>query len=283
MVAILDNGVSNEQLNSEMKKIVWIASYPKSGNTWIRSILANAIFEESDIRKLGKLIPSFPFVNQSVHPTTKELSHIGELMQAFERTQDWIVSKSGNNHSLVKTHNACGFIEGVKFPNDKCTAGSIYIVRDPRDVLVSLAAHNNTTFEETEKTMLDVNFCIARPGRPMNREFVSSWEHHIKGWQNFAQAPLIVRYEDLINETKPTITRIFDYLGIKNFKNFDDLMSKTSFQALQKQEEGGGFDEKMGAEMFFRSGKVGSWKDCDFDFSKITRAFESTMAFYNYI
>ena len=271
------------QLKSEMKKIVWVASYPKSGNTWIRSILANAIFEESDIEKLSQLIPSFPFLNESVHQTTKELSNIGELMQAYEKTQHCIVAQSGNNRSLVKTHNACGVIDGVKFPNERYTARAIYIVRDPRDVLVSWAAHRNTTLKKTEKAMLDVNFCIGRPGRPMNREFVSSWENHIRGWQNFAQAPLIVRYEDLINQTKPTIARVLEYLCIENFKNFDDLLSKTSFRALQKQEENGGFNEKMGQEMFFRSGKVGSWKDCDFDFSKITRTFKSTMAAYHYI
>ena len=131
-----------------------------------RSILANAIFFESDIGKLSQLIPSLPALNQAFHRRKTELSSIDELMLAYDKTQQHIAENSQSSRSIVKTHNACGIVNGIEFPNHRNTAAVIYLIRDPRDVLISWAAHMDKTLEDTERLMFDVNFCIAKGGNP---------------------------------------------------------------------------------------------------------------------
>lgn len=266
-----------------MKKIVWIASYPKSGNTWVRSILANAIFQESDISKFSQLIPSLPALNYALHPRKNEIRDYGEVMLALGQTQKVIAENSNGSRCIVKTHTACGSINGIHFPELKYTAAVIYLLRDPRDVLISWAAHMDKSFEETERIMLDSNFRIAQPGQPMNREFLSSWENHVKGWQKFEICPLIVKYEDLVFDTEKSINKILGHLHIDARGRIDEILSKTSFGELQRQENNAGFSEQRGSEMFFRKGKVGSWQNSDFDFSKISQKFEQTMIAFNYL
>lgn len=270
------------RLEPVMKQIVYIASYPKSGNTWARSVLANAIFNEGDIGKLSQLIPSLPALNQALHQKKTELNSLGELMEAYDKTQLQIAAHSKNNRLIVKTHNACGTINGFEFPNETRTLAVVYLIRDPRDVLISWAAHMDKTLEETERLMFDVNFCIAKEGQPLHREFVSSWENHVIGWQNFSVRPLVIRYEDMVSQTRTSITKICNHLQLDVSSNVDNVLAKTSFEALKRQEFSGGFAEQSGREMFFRSGKVGSWKSYDYDFSKIEQKFEKTMRDFRY-
>jgi hypothetical protein len=266
-----------------MKKIVWIASYPKSGNTWVRSILANAIFQESDIVKFSQLIPSLPALNHALHQRKNEIRDYGEVMRALEKTQKVIAENSNNSRCMVKTHTACGSINGINFPALQYTAAVVYLVRDPRDVLISWAAHMDKSLEETESVMLDSNFRIAEPGQPMNREFLSSWENHVMGWQKFAISPLIVKYEDLVFDTERCIYQILGHLDIDARGRIDEILFKTSFGELQRQEKNAGFSERRGSEMFFRRGKVGSWQNSNFDFSRISKKFKQTMIAFNYL
>ena len=126
-----------------MKNITWIASYPKSGNTWIRAILYCAIIGELDINVLGKFIPSLANIaSELLGDKFKNPMEIRfKWLEAQKRVSESAASKG--IASILKTHNAAGDYDVGIFPNYEYAANAIYIVRDPRDVAVSYSKHFN--------------------------------------------------------------------------------------------------------------------------------------------
>ncbi len=124
------------------KNIVWITSFPKSGNTWMRSILQCATQGSVLINEMGNLIPSF---NGCVERMAYDrgLRAVDDPADLWADTQRWISGLGGNR--VIKTHNMCGTFAGVQHPLPELTHSAIHIVRDPRDVAVSYANHYGHT------------------------------------------------------------------------------------------------------------------------------------------
>ena len=265
-----------------IKNIVWVASYPKSGNTWVRAILAEALFHSSKLNDLGKLIPSFPALNQMYNQNNKFVDY-NTLIASWTETQRKLSFESKDKKNILKTHNACIKFNGIQFPDTNFTFKIIYIIRDPRDVLISLSHHGNKSFLEIEQDMLNQEYKTIRKDSPFHREFLSTWENHVDSWLMFDIKPLIIRYEDILNGTRQEILKIFDWLGINASDRVEEIIEKTSFENLQSQERKYGFDEKRGKNLFFRNGKTNSWKNENFDFSRIEIKFKRTMEKFNYV
>ena len=252
--------------------IVWLASYPKSGNTWLRMFLKSYFLKSNEKFSLGgSILDSF---KAQGFPDQKMLDHLKvdylkfeEIVKNWETMQDYI--NLNNRTNYVKTHNAMCTVGSYKFTTSKNTKGVIYIVRDPRDVLVSLSHHIGLNYEQTfEHLSSSYNFEYPSSGdKDYKKSLIGAWSDHYKSWKNYKSCKkLVIKYEDMILHELKTFTNVINYLNeIDNINlNNDKLkeaLKQTQFKELQKLEKSEGFIEKGKGELFFRKGKIGTWKD----------------------
>jgi len=220
--------------------IIWIASYPKSGNTWVRSFLTSLLYSNDGINDFSKLnqITQFPNKYQFKN-LTDDLQNIKEIYQNWQNAQDFI--NLDNKIKLFKTHHVNCTIKGFQFTNNKNSLGAIYIVRDPRTVLISLRNHFNLE-----------NFLKAK-------EFILNEKKWVG--QNY----MLIKYEDLVQDPYKEFFKISKYLeNLMNCKfdkdKINNAINSTSFDKLQKLEEKGYFKEYDKDIKFFYLGPNNDWK-----------------------
>tara|TARA_Y100000816_G_scaffold288932_1_gene274423 strand:- start:8 stop:856 length:849 start_codon:yes stop_codon:yes gene_type:complete len=257
-------------MNKEDKKIIWIASYPKSGNTWIRSFLTSyyCTLDGSFNFDLLKNIPTFESDLFSPYISKEEAAKNPEDISRY-----WIeVQKNSQlkngNFIFLKTHNFCGEINNYPFTSSRYTIGFIYIVRDPREVAVSYSNHFNIDLEDS------VNIISAsKPTIVLNKGinypvFTYNWGVNYTSWKAFNNVPnLIVKYEDMISEPELTFKNIINFLNDLGLPTLDpnklsNSLKNTSFSFLQDLEETHGFKEQFLLKdiKFFNRGSIDSWK-----------------------
>ena len=248
--------------------ITWIASYPKSGNTWVRSFLTSYLFNNSNKFTFSDLdkIRSFPS-DQEINFLIKKHKKYEflNMAQNWDSFQKKIIKQ--NEYTLLKTHNALCNIQGNNFTNLENTIGLIYLIRDPRDVLISYSSHLNLSFDETFKIMTDLNIVEKTP-EFLDRTLLSSWANHYNSWKVFPGEKIIVRYEDLIDEPNLTFLKIVNFLNklikIKVDKNLiDKAIKQVNFEQLKKLETQNGFPENRSPNknhVFFKEGSKNQWK-----------------------
>tara|TARA_B100000003_G_scaffold147283_1_gene132585 strand:+ start:227 stop:1018 length:792 start_codon:yes stop_codon:yes gene_type:complete len=249
--------------------ITWIASYPKSGNTWVRSFLSNYLsnndnFNFGELKKINKFPKDSLFKELNV-----DKNDFGDIARNWIPMQTFINLK--NEVTYLKTHNAMMTINNFKFTDIDNTNGFIYLIRDPRDVLVSYASHMSQSFEETFEVMIGDFSRSEQDGAIM-----SSWSTHYNSWKNSNFDKIIIKYEDLIENTEKCFNKIVSFLNKINNLPIDSKKIKksilnTSFNKLKKLEENEGFNEAH-QNSFFRKGKIGDWKE-NLD-PKITKRIE---------
>ena len=256
-------------------KIFWIASYPKSGNTWIRSFLssylytADGIFNNFDI--LDKIIrfESKRFFS-NIADSKDILATPGNISKYWIKAQNQIVSNS-NEYVFIKTHNFCGEINNNPFTSSKITKGFIYVVRDPRAVAVSFSKHTNESLDQVIDSMLSdkPRYAMNTGGYP---SFYYNWKINYFSWKKFSNLvpSLIIKYEDLFNnESFFKITKLLDELKIFKSDSVKTLnaITSTSFLKMSSLEKKFGFEES-GKNNFFYKGKKDHWKQRWNDFSQ---------------
>jgi hypothetical protein len=243
-----------------MGKLVWLASYPKSGNTWLRAFLHNYIAQPETPYSINSLA-DFSVVECSAAlfpPHDGRPEAVQRLRPAVHRG----LTKLHDDLVFVKTHNANLALHGVPFCTPDVTAGAVYVMRDPRDVAVSYAAYMGLGLDAT------IDF-MGRKGAA-NRgtaaqvfELLSSWSAHVDSWAG-DRRHLVVRYEDLRASPVLTFGKIIDYLGDApeparlrraiEFSRFEEL-------AAQERAHGYGAHAPGTAAAFFRRGVSGAWRD----------------------
>jgi len=261
--------------------IIWIASYPKSGNTWIRSLLSTYLFSKDGefnfdlLKKIEQFSPSFFNLDQNVD---KNINHQFRISKNWIPAQE-IVNKDKKIH-LYKTHNSLCNISGNFFTNRKNTAGAIYIARDPRNVVTSLSHHYNINTAEAlnfisnkRKIIFPLNKNVSdSKNETVDFNFLSDWSNHYLSWKNINFCKIkIVKYEDFILNTKETFISILEYLSnfieIKiNEKKINNAIRSTTFAKLSKLEDKEGFIESINTNTkskktkFFNLGEKNNWR-----------------------
>ena len=251
--------------------IIWLASYPKSGNTWLRMFLKSYFLKSGE--KFGLENSRLDNFKAQGFPDQEILDHLRvdynkfeEIVKNWEAMQDYI--NLNNKTNYVKTHNAMVTVGSYKFTTTRNTKGIIYIVRDPRDVLVSLSHHMGIDYEQTfEHLSSSLNFEYPLSGdKRYKKSLMGAWSDHYKSWKNFKSCKtLIVKYEDMVLDEFNTFKKIIKYLTEVDGAEYKEeklikALKQTQFDELQKMEKNEGFSEKGKGELFFRKGKIGEWK-----------------------
>ena len=256
--------------------IIWIASYPKSGNTWLRALLASYYFTNEGSFSLSLLdkIDAFPS-DKFFKEYNDQFSKVEDTSKYWLKEQEKINKK--NKITFLKTHSAICKINGNSFTNKENSIGAIYIVRDPRNVITSISNHYQISIEDAFQFMKDEKRGIInkKDGRYLGFQAVWSWSINQKTWvENNLFPVLVIKYEDLLNETYNTFRKVIEFINkISNSsKTFDKSKGKnsiknTSFEKLQRMENDHGFAEAMNKKgtnkkiKFFNLGQKNNYKN----------------------
>jgi hypothetical protein len=252
--------------------IVWLASYPKSGNTWLRiflyhytRILAGAPREEDELNKLdrssGYESKLFGLFERFLEKPLAEASRM-EVMSVRAQVQ-LTVAERMTNVVLLKTHNLLGELDGMPTVNVAVSAGGVYIVRDPRDVAPSLAKHIGADIDTAIEVMHTRSFSTENE-KETAFEIWGSWSEHVESWGvEPNKSVLVVRYEDILAKPTESFTAILRHLGQSpNEPALLEAIELSSFDTLKRQEDQSGFRERSPrADRFFVSGKAGGWRN----------------------
>ena len=272
--------------------IIWLASYPKSGNTLLRAMLSAYLFSENGIFNFELLnnIKQFPakhfFEDIGIDPNNRN-----ELVKNSLRAQESMGKTK--TVGLLKTHNLLfNFNKEYPFTNLDHSLGVIYIVRDPRNVILSYARHLCVSVEETMKLMTI--------GNGVDEDIMGNWSENYTSWKNFNKYNkyLLVKYEDLISNPNETFIKILKFIfklrnmnySVDNNK-FEKMLATTTFENLKNLENKEGFAEskknkKTGKNIiFFDKGAKRDWStSLDTNISaKIEKVFRKEMIELGYL
>ena len=248
-----------------MSSIVWMASYPKSGNTWVRAFLQNFLNganRPADINALDQYFadeskPNWyePLVEGPL--TDLSLQQICELRPTVQKN----IAASRAGSVFVKTHNMLGAYNGLPLHEMSVTAAAIYILRNPLDVVLSLADHFGLRIDDAIVFMNS-----SATGSPTDEANVgsvlTSWSEHVESWTADKASTCILRYEDLLAKPDKGFASLIKFLNLDRDRGrLKNAIEFSSFRQLQQQEKQQGFIERSpNSQRFFRSGKMNQWR-----------------------
>lgn len=246
-----------------MGKLVWLASYPKSGNTWVRAFLHNYIVNAETPHSINQLVDFSVAECATAFFGTPGTIFSPQQVQALRPQVHAHLTTLHDDLVFVKTHNANLVVHDVPLCTQAVTAGAIYIVRDPRDVALSYAAFTGKSVDEIIDFMAHDGAANESDGAQVF-ELLSSWSRHAVSW---VAAPnrLLVRYEDLLADPQRGFARMIRFLGAAGEVIDQDRLHRaiafSQFNVLAKQEAQDGYRAGgPGGEKFFRSGQSGGWR-----------------------
>ena len=290
-----------------MKKIFWVPSFPKSGNTWIRAILSSLFFTEEGKFNFNLFnyivnfdIPAkYKFVSSLGGDDFKKLNELPVIAKYWLEAQER--ADVGGDFAFFKTHSGNVTLNKHKYTNEENVLGLIYMVRDPRDVVVSYSKYLNKSIDDIIATITNKNAVAysGLRGKGLYPFLLGSRDIHYRSWRVLDVPRLVIKYETLLKETKQTINQIADFF-VQNygfdFKNIEtkinNILETTSFELLLKSEKQQGFNEapyffskKGSADYFFRKGADRQWEKelTSAQLNKIEDSFEATMKELGYL
>jgi len=272
--------------------ILWLSSYPKSGNTWLRAYLANFFRDPPRPLPINEL-PNYAlgdnFLIHYEQLSGKKAEELTpeEIAALRPKVHDWF-ARSRADTVLVKTHNACVLADGQPLITPSATAGAIYVIRNPLDVAVSFASHYQVTHERAVELLCDESHMLpAVTGQPA--QALLSWSGHVRSWIKAPGMRLhVMRYEDMQEKPVKTFAGLSRFLGLPEDKDRVKRAIKfSSFREMKKQEDAGGFTEARpdGKAKFFRQGKAGAWRGAlsDEQIARLISAHGEIMTEFGYL
>ncbi len=254
------------------KRIVWLASYPKSGNTWFRAFISHLLKEEEkefDINNMDThgIASARPWFDEVAGVASSDMSW--EEQYTFRPRVYERIGAQAKKDLYIKAHD--GYLinkdKEPLFPKS-VTKLVVYIIRNPLDVAVSYAHHNGHKDISLSITMMnDQNhgLCMNRNMLPNQLpQLMGSWSGHVKSWTNQKELPIhIMRYEDMKLNPIETFSKVAAAMDIAFTENeIKSAVEATEFSKLKSLEEEKGFGERSNvSERFFRKGEVGSWRE----------------------
>ncbi|MBW4890009.1 sulfotransferase domain-containing protein [Mucilaginibacter sp. HMF5004] len=277
------------------KKIVWLASYPKSGNTWFRAFITALLNNgEVDINNLATdgIFSSRRLFNEQTD-LESNLLYDEEAKQMQGNVFNHICAKAKQRHLFVKIHDAYTYnsdnLPVIPTQNTLC---AIYIIRNPLDIAGSLANHKDDTLDDSIDFMNNKQSVFGKQEDEVNtslqfRQPLLDWSGHVNSWTAKLPFPvMVIRYEDMLADAFETFKQALLFMGIKTDKQqLETAIAASSFEQLKQKETDYGFKERIRNTSFFRSGKAGNWKNelTSQQVSAITSQHQNTMAKYGYI
>ena len=267
------------------RHIFWISSFPKSGNTLMRTLISSLFFTDNGVFDF-KLLKNIPVIEDSsnlefvkkINSEDYNSLHKHEILSKYwQKMQTKENLNFNGDFMFVKTHHALVKVLNNDFTTKDDTLGIIYIVRDPRDVAISMCNHFNITVDEAIDRLFKQNFStewhdtynlFENKKKPMT--LISSWDRHFLSWTKYSfDCPrLIIKFEDLVYKKKETIIQLTEFF-IKNFnfnfsnlsKKIENMLTYSDINHLKKTENKIGFDEAVNEKNFFNKGTKDQWID----------------------
>ena len=247
--------------------ILWLASYPKSGNTWLRAFLANYLRNAPQPQEINAL-PEFALGDMRIEPYLRisgkdpaalSRDDINRLRPEAHRA----LAAASSGLVPVKTHSAVATVAGVPTITPEVTFGAIYVIRNPLDVAVSFSHHYAVSMDQAVKAICFRGLEIpAKEGHVV--QIVSDWSTHVRSWLNAPGLNLkTLRYEDMLASPRRAFAAVCAFLKMpKDEARLRRAIRHSSFRVLAEQEREHGFVERArGADAFFRRGRAGSWRE----------------------
>jgi hypothetical protein len=280
--------------NPIKKQIVWLASYPKSGNTWFRSFLT-ALLKEKEV-DLNQMVTDGIFSGKNYIENVLDLNadYLSRTqIESYQRIAFNYLSDTSKKQLFIKIHDAFTFSEndGLPLIPEQPTQIAIYFVRNPLDVALSLANHIGKSVEKAiEKFIVNPSGGFATLQNSANNQFhqpLGTWSMHVESWLTKPKFPVhFMRYEDMKAKPFETFKAAIQAIGLNyNDEQIKFAIEETKFEKLQKKEQEKGFKEKqIPASNFFFKGQVGRWKEelSSEQIEKIRQANEPMMRHFGY-
>lgn len=280
----------------EQSGIVWIASYPKSGNTWVRAFLHN-------LARLRSGDGGEQDINEMARFSTWDLdkkrfaSFLGFEPDNFAHRTEIAATRHAVHRQIAdaaeglvftKTHNCLVMDRGHSTINLAVTAGAVYVIRNPLDVAISYAHHAGKTIDQAIELMAQTD-AESNGREDAVYEVIGSWSQHVWSWtRNSHQALHVIRYEDMLVGPQQSFDALARHLLLDlSRRHLAKAIELSSFARLQSQESEKGFRERPpnSTQPFFREGRAGQWKEVltSRQIDTIVRDHGEQMARFNYL
>jgi len=250
----------------DLRRIIWLASYPKSGNTWMRSLLAHYFMppgQAPDINNLRMFTTAD--VRQDFFDAAAGKPYVGKDLADWAKVRPKalrLIANSKPGKHFVKTHcKPVRFLDTDLIPPD-VTAGALYILRNPFDVAPSFARHISGDVDQAIERMSDGDNIMGTETGIFDA--LGRWDEHVTAWTTAPGLPrVIVRYEDMLSKPAKTMEKVLGFMSLKPDRpKLAKAIKATSFESMKRQEEKHGFRERPeGMQSFFAKGKAGAWKE----------------------
>lgn len=273
------------------KNIVWLASYPKSGNTWSRIFLANYLLNATEpvpinqVHRIGigdSVAKAYTLVNNGRYDPMDYIGHL-KLREKVMRG----ITGNGADINFVKTHSLNDLAFGYRLIDPAFTRSAVYILRHPYDVAISYARHYGVTPSKAcEAISRGDNTTMA--DATSVKQYIGSWSDHVTGWTRTKKFPVLtLRYEDLKTDPHGAFREMLEFLSVTvDDERLDRAVRFSSFDELRKQEDKEGFIERSkNTERFFHTGTSGQWEgvlSAD-DIALLTKAHGRVMKRFGYL
>ena len=258
---------------NDPRGIVWIASYPKSGNTWLRLFLHHLLRIKRgrppgprEIDRLGDTVPSIAdqvalFQQYLAKPLVD--TDMRDIVMARVRVQEAMVREAGRGVLPVKTHSFLGRVFDTPQISLGLSVGAVCLVRNPLDIALSLAPYLQVSIDEAIRTM-GATLKAPAPTPLLVPEVWGSWSENVLSWTTDPPPVIkVVRYEDLLVDPMGQFTAVAEHMRIAAAPaEIEAAVAVSSFaEAAREERSGGPAESPEGANRFFRVGRAGQWRD----------------------